>query len=128
MSLNLGSWDKRVVNAEFGGPGRLANQDFGYWVYVELEDSGSYYRDTGTEQSLVQASFDMNPTSSLHLQFGGMVHDYTGNQVAGWNRLTQDLIDHGTYVTGSPAALDAERATATSPTRNSIWTATASRT
>ena len=108
LSLNLGSWDKRVVNAEFGGPGRLANQDFGYWVYVELEDSGSYYRDTGTEQSLVQASFDMNPTSSLHLQFGGMVHDYTGNQVAGWNRLTQDLIDHGTYVTGSPAALDAD--------------------
>ena len=107
-SLNLGSWDKRVVNAEFGGPGRFAGQDFGYWLYVELEDSGSYYRDTGTEQTLVQASFDMNPTNALHLQFGGMVHDFTGNQVAGWNRLTQDLIDHGTYVTGSPASLDAD--------------------
>ena len=107
-SLNLGSWDKRVVNGEFGGPGRLAGQDFGYWLYAELEDSGSYYRNTGTEQMLLQASFDMNPTATLHLQFGGMYHDYTGNQVAGWNRLTQDLIDHGTYVTGSPASLDAD--------------------
>ena len=108
VSLNLGSWDKRVVNGEFGGPGRLAGQDFGYWLYAELEDSGSYYRDTGTEQMLLQASFDMNPTATLNLQFGGMYHDYTGNQVAGWNRLTQDLIDHGTYVTGSPAALDVD--------------------
>ncbi|MDE0036458.1 MAG: TonB-dependent receptor [Gammaproteobacteria bacterium] len=108
VSLNLGSWDKRVVNGELGGPGRLAGRDFGYWLYAELEDSGSYYRNTGTEQMLLQASFDMNPTATLHLQFGGMYHDYTGNQVAGWNRLTQDLIDHGTYVTGSPASLDGD--------------------
>lgn len=26
--------------------------------------------------------------------------------MAGWNRLTRDLIDHGTYVTGAPAPLD----------------------
>ena len=108
VSLNLGSWDKRVVNGEFGGPGRIAGQDFGYWLYGEFEDSGSYYRNTGTEQVLLQVSFDMNPTATLNLQFGGMFHDYTGNQVAGWNRLTQDLIDHGTYVTGSPASLDAD--------------------
>ena len=108
VSLNVGSWDKRIVNAELGGPGRLAGQDFGYWLYLELEDSGSYYRNSGIDQTLVQASFDMSPTDTLHLQFGGMVHDYTGNQVAGWNRLTQDLIDHGTYVTGSPAPLDTD--------------------
>ena len=108
VSLNVGSWDKRIVNAELGGPGNLVGQEFGYWLYAELEDSGSYYRNSGIDQTLVQASFDMSPTATLDLQFGGMVHDYTGNQVAGWNRLTQDLIDHGTYVTGSPASLDAD--------------------
>lgn len=108
VSLNVGSWDKRIVNAELGGPGDLAGQEFGYWLYAELEGSGSYYRNSGIDQTLVQASFDMSPTATLDLQFGGMVHDYTGNQVAGWNRLTQDLIDHGTYVTGSPASLDAD--------------------
>ena len=108
VSLNVGSWDKRIVNAELGGPGNLAGYDFGYWLYAELEDSGSYYRNSAIDQMLLQASFDMSPTATLHLQFGGMVHDFTGNQVAGWNRLTQDLIDHGTYVTGSPASLDAD--------------------
>lgn len=108
VSLNLGSWDKRVVNAEIGGPGRFAGQEFGYWLYAELEDSGSYYRYSGIDQTLLQASFDMSPTGTIHLQFGGMLHDYTGNQNAGWNRLTQDLIDDGIYVTGSPAPLDTD--------------------
>jgi iron complex outermembrane receptor protein len=35
-----------------------------------------------------------------------MYHDYDGNQVAGWNRLTQDLIDNGTYITGTASPLD----------------------
>ena len=108
VGLLLGAWDKRIVNAEIGGPGRLAGQDFGYWLYMELEGSGSYYRDSGIDQTLVQASFDMDVSEAMHLQFGGMFHDYTGNQIAGWNRLTQDLIDHGIYVTGSPAPLDAD--------------------
>ena len=108
VSLNLGSWDKRVVNAEMGGPGRLGTQHFGYWLYAELEGSGSYYRNSGIDQTLLQASFDMSPTGTIHLQFGGMFHDYTGNQIARWNRLTQDLIDDGVYVTGSPAPLDAD--------------------
>jgi len=107
VGLTMGSWDKRVVNAEIGGPGRLIGQDFGYWLYAELEDSGSYYRDSSIDQTLMQASFDMDVSDSMHLQFGGMFHDYTGNQIAGWNRLTQDLIDNGIYVTGSPAPLDA---------------------
>ena len=107
-SLNLGSWDRRVVNAEIGGPGRLGGQHFGYWLYAEVEDSGSYYRNSGIDNTLLQASFDMSPTATIHLQFGGMFHDHTGNQIAGWNRLTQDLINDGIYVTGSPLSLDAD--------------------
>lgn len=37
-----------------------------------------------------------------------MYHKYDGNQVAGWNRLTQDLIDNGTYVTGLAQAADTD--------------------
>ena len=33
---------------------------------------------------------------------------FSGNQIAGWNRLTQDLIDHGTYVTGTAKPLDTD--------------------
>ena len=108
VSFAMGSWDKRVLTAEVGGPAHLGNQDAGYYIYTEFEDSDSYYRNSGTEQLLLQASFDADISDRLHLEFGGMYHEYTGNQIAGWNRLTQALIDHGTYVTGQPLPLDTD--------------------
>ncbi len=106
LSFTSGSWDKSIITAEVGGPGRLGNQEFGYYVYGEVENSDSYYNNSKTDQNLLQASFDMDVTDSIRIQFGGMWHDYEGNQIAGWNRLTQALIDDGTYVTGSPSSLD----------------------
>ncbi len=107
FGLELGSWARRVANAEVGGPGRLAGQDFGYHLYAEVEDSGSYYRDTATDQTILQASVDVH-RNRVELQFGGMYHHYDGNENAGWNRLTQALIDTGTYVTGVPRPLDTD--------------------
>jgi len=107
MSFTTGSWDKSIVTAEVGGPGKLGNQEFGYYIYGEVENSGSYYDNSSVDQNLLQMSFDMDISDSVRVQFGGMWHDYAGNQIAGWNRITQDLIDHGTYVTGTAQALDA---------------------
>ena len=106
MSFTTGSWDKSIVTAEVGGPGEIGGQEFGFYIYGEIEDSGSYYDNTGVEQNLFQASFDMDLTDNVRLQFGGMWHEYEGNQVAGWNRVTQDLVDHGIYVTGAAKPLD----------------------
>ncbi|MEM7080397.1 MAG: TonB-dependent receptor [Pseudomonadota bacterium] len=106
ISYTGGSWDKSILSAEVGGPGQIAGRDFGFYIYGEIEDSGSYYDNSSTEQTLLQASFDMDVSDQLRFQWGGMYHDFKGNQVAGWNRLTQDLIDDGTYITGSPTALD----------------------
>ncbi len=106
LGLDFGSWRRLVATAEVGGPGRIGGENFGYWLYVEAEDSDSYYDNTATEGLLVQASFDIDVTSSLELQFGGMHHDHDGNQVGGWNRLSQALIDDGTYLSGQPLPLD----------------------
>ena len=106
LGLDFGSWRRLVATAEVGGPGRIGGEDFGYWLYAEVEDSGSYYENTDTEDVLLQASFDIDITSRLELQFGGMYHDHDGNQVGGWNRLSQALIDDGIYVSGQPLPLD----------------------
>ncbi len=106
ISFTTGSWDKSIITAEVGGPGEIAGKDFGFYIYGEVEDSGSYYDNSATEQTLFQASFDMDVNDQLRIQFGGQYHDFKGNQIAGWNRVTQDLIDHGTYVTGNPTPLD----------------------
>ncbi len=105
-ALSTGNWNKRILSAEVGGPGRLGTQDYGYWLYAEAENSDSYYRDSSLDQTLLQASFDADLGERLQVQFGGMVHAYLGNEVAGWNRLTQQLVDRGIYITGQPRPLD----------------------
>ncbi len=106
LSFTTGSWDKSIVTAEVGGPGELGGQEFGYYLYGEVENSGSYYDNSAVDQNLLQMSFDMDLRDNVRVQIGGMWHDYSGNQIAGWNRLTQELIDHGTYVTGTAKPLD----------------------
>jgi len=106
LSYTTGSWDKNVVTAEVGGPGKLGNKEFGYYVYGESENSGSYYDNSSVDQSILQASFNVDLTDQSRISFGGMYHDFQGNQIAGWNRLTQALIDDGTYLTGLAQPLD----------------------
>jgi iron complex outermembrane receptor protein len=106
VGMTVGSWNKKVLHGEVGGPASVFGKKLGYYLYAESENSGSYYDNTETNQNIYQVSFDMNFTDTLRTEFGGMYHNYKGNQVAGWNRLTQELVDHGTYITGEPVSLD----------------------
>ncbi|CAA0336152.1 TonB-dependent receptor [Alteromonas alvinellae] len=108
LSYTTGSWDKSILTAEVGGPTSLAGKEMGYYIYGELENSDSYYDNTQTDQTVLQASFNIDITDNLRFEFGGMYHDYDGNQVAGWNRLTQELVDDGTYITGTAQPLDTD--------------------
>src|SRR5258708_33005396 len=95
VSYTTGSWDKAVMTAQIRGPAKIGEQEFGYSLYGEVEDSGSYYRNMSTRQTILQASFDSNITDNLRIEFGGMYHKYDGQQNGGWNRLTQALGDNG---------------------------------
>ncbi len=106
ISFTGGSYRKGVLAAEVGGPGRIGEKDFGYYIYGEVEDSDSYYDNTEVVSNLLQATFNMDLDTKSRITFGGMYYDWKSNQVAGWNRLSQDLIDTGTYVTGSPFPMD----------------------
>ena len=124
FSLTRGSWDKNIVSAEVGGPASIGEKDLGYYVYAETENSGSYYENSGTDQNIIQASFNMELSPATRIEFGGMYHEFDGNQVAGWNRLTQDLIDHGTYITGSPTSIDTDGDGYNSPDEFDAWSGT----
>jgi len=105
VSYTTGSWDKGVLTAQVRGPATIGEKAFGYSLYAEVEDSGSYYRNMSTKQTILQASFDSNITDKLRVEFGGMYHKYDGQQNGGWNRLTQALVDNGTYITGTAKAV-----------------------
>lgn len=106
VSFTGGSWDKADLKAEMRGPGKIGSQEFGYSLFAEVEDSGSYYRNISTKNTVLQAAFDTDFTPNLRLEFGGMYQNFKGVQNGGWNRLTQDLVDNGTYITGSAQSID----------------------
>ena len=105
VSAETGSWGRQIFTGEVGGP---MSERSGFYLYGELEDSDSFYDNAAVENTILQASFDVDINDKLHLEFGGMYHEYKGNQNAGWNRLSQDLIDNGTYVTGTAQPLDTD--------------------
>jgi iron complex outermembrane receptor protein len=106
LSYTSGSWARNVLSAQVRGPGKLGSQEFGYSLYAQVEDSGSYYRNMSTRQTILQAAFDTDLAPNLRLEFGGMHHNFKGQQNGGWNRLTQDLVDNGNYITGEAQPLD----------------------
>ncbi|PTQ11897.1 TonB-dependent receptor [Sphingomonas oleivorans] len=106
ISYTTGSWDRNVLKAQVRGPAKILGSEFGYNLYAEVEDSGSYYRNMSTNQTILQGSFDNRLTDTVRIEFGGMYQKYSGQQNGGWNRLTQDLVDNGTYITGTAKPLD----------------------
>lgn len=101
-TLTYGSYDKRIMTLEQGGPLALGERNAGYYVYVLMENSGSWYRNAGQEQFIVQSSFDVQINDSWRLEAGQQYHSWSSIELSGINRLTQDYIDHGTYLSGRP--------------------------
>jgi iron complex outermembrane receptor protein len=106
VSYTRGSWDMNVLKAQLRGPGKIGDAEFGYSLYAEVEDSGSYYDNMSTNQTILQGSFDKDLGDKVRIEFGGMYQKYHGQQNGGWNRLTQQLVDNGTYITGTAKPLD----------------------
>src|ERR1700722_16003557 len=102
VGFNAGSWGQKILHASISGPASVFDKPLGYSVYGEAQNSGSYYNNTHTDEDVAQASFDLKFSDVVHSEFGVMYENYKGNQVAGWNRLTQQLIDNGTNITGNP--------------------------
>ena len=102
----LGSYDKRVVHGSAGAAFDLGGHDAGVYAYAEYENSNSFYRGVEPERLLVQSAFTLADADRFSLEIGGAYYSSEGyKQTPGWNRVTQDLIDNGTYVTGTDADL-----------------------
>lgn len=101
LRLTGGSHDKRGVAGEIGGPFSDRGRG-GYYVYGSVERSDSYYDNVPFEQDILQSSFDYELHGNVRLEFGQMFQLWRGRELAGWNRVTQELIDSGTYRSGEP--------------------------
>ncbi len=105
LTATYGSYSKRNLTGQIGLPLDLGGIRGGVHAYGELDDSFSFYRGIHPSHQLVELSGDFE-TGAWSLSADYMYYHANGDvQTPGWNRLTQALIDNGTYVTGRNASL-----------------------
>ncbi|MDB6168940.1 MAG: hypothetical protein JWM88_1804 [Verrucomicrobia bacterium] len=102
VNLTYGSYDQRQLTAEQGGPLPMSNRNGGYYVYALMENSGSWYNNTKNLQTILQTSFDLQLTHAWRAEFGQQYQYWASTELSGTNRLTQETVDHGTYLSGQP--------------------------
>lgn len=106
LSVSMGSYDFSKMTGEIATPVELGTIKGGIYAYGEYENSSEYYRGISPTHKLFELSADFDLAPGWTMAFGGMVYRSEGDvQSPGWNRLTQDLIDNGTYITGRDTTL-----------------------
>jgi iron complex outermembrane receptor protein len=105
VTVTTGSYSKRNATAQISTPVSIGDASGGLHAFGELDDSFSFYRGIHPSHQLVELS------GGLALGDWSFAADYmyyhsNGDvQTPGWNRLTQSLIDNGTYITGRNTSL-----------------------
>ena len=110
IDVTVGSYSKKIISGNIGIPFMIGDKDAGVHLFAEVEDSESFFHFYEPSSSLVQASFDIDLSEATQLEFGFQYQVSDSIQVPGWTRITQDLIDNGTYITGLPQVLNSGNA------------------
>jgi iron complex outermembrane receptor protein len=90
---------KRLAGFDVGGP--LSSNIAGRVSFIS-NDSGSYYYDMFFHQQQLFAALVAQITSNYTISLNGSFVDTKYRENDGINRVNQDLIDNGTYLTGAP--------------------------
>jgi outer membrane receptor protein involved in Fe transport len=100
FNLEFDSQQKRRASFDVGGP---VSSNTAVRVSFASDDSGSYYYDMYFHQQSLYAAVLTNFTDQYSVLFTGEAVDSRLRENDGVNRVNQDLIDNGTYLTGAPA-------------------------
>jgi len=102
LGVTVGSYNQRIIFGNLSVPIDMGERSGGMHIFAEVEDSESYYDGYEPSSELLQIAFDFDLSDKTTLEFGVQMQETDSIQVPGWTRVTQDLIDNGTYITGTP--------------------------
>ena len=108
VSTTFGYWTSGHSNSnpevtlDFGGP--LSNK-LAYRVSYLERFGDDYYLYVKNQTQDLYAALTYIPSSSVKFEWWGQMYSDRTNEITGANRVTQQFIDHGTYISGpaSPA-------------------------
>lgn len=106
VSATAGAYGHQAVAGQIGAPLLIGQRNGGIHAYAEAERGSEYYRGIAPKRATLQLSADLELSNIWSFSGGAMLHRSRGDlQNAGWNRLSQDLIDNQTYVTGRDTSI-----------------------
>ncbi len=102
VELSVGSHQRRRAELDYGGPALLGDWPAAYRISVTGQQADSAWRNVGNDHYSVYGALKLRPREDVALFTGAEFYDFHSNENPGWNRVTQDLIDHGEYIIGEP--------------------------
>jgi iron complex outermembrane recepter protein len=102
VQTTQGSYDRNETQGGVGGPFTPFGKQGGYYVFGLFEDSDTYVKQVGARQEFVQATVAVDDAiGPFRIEFGGQAQRSITSG-AYMNRVTQDMLDNGTYLAGQP--------------------------
>ncbi len=98
VSVTLGSYDTKRWTVDVGGP---ISKELAYRFSYSGEDTTGYYHDGFKKTHSFYGAMTFRPNQTYDLFINGQI--FLANYTENWgiNRVTQDLIDNGRYITGT---------------------------
>lgn len=96
-SVTLGSYSQKAWTFDVGGP---IDKDVAYRISYSGEDSKGYWHDYYNKNHSLYGALEFHPSQNYNIFLNGSWADYRYTENWGMNRVTQDLIDNGNYITG----------------------------
>ncbi len=100
IETTFGRWDHFNTQVDVGGPVLLGDTPLAYRVSITSQQADSYYNNVGNDYISVYAALKARLSEKLTVFAGTEYYSFKSNENAGWNRVTQDLIDNGNYIYG----------------------------
>ncbi|MBE2214790.1 MAG: hypothetical protein IAE82_13035 [Opitutaceae bacterium] len=107
-SLQVSASDTGLVRAQLdqGGPFLAGGErPAAYRLSLTGQAGDSWYDGVRNDFASLYASLKIRLAPEVSLFTGGEYYDFRSNENAGWNRVTQALIDRGEYIVGEPISI-----------------------
>ena len=106
-ALRVSATDTGMVRAQLdqGGPFLAGDRPAAYRVSLTGQAGDSYYDGVRNDFVSVYGALKLRLAPEVSLFAGGEFFDFRSNENAGWNRITQALIDRGEYIIGEPISV-----------------------
>jgi iron complex outermembrane recepter protein len=101
LSVSAGSWDTYKTQLDAGGSTTALGDHPAAWrVSLSGQKAGSYYDNVHDDYISLYATTIVQLDKRTTLTLGAEYYDHRSSEISGWNRVTQELVDSGEYVTG----------------------------